>query len=256
MTLKGRYGRGGYKLFYFNYEPTMFIIACIMIFYVALAQRAFESLVRLFLAGNLSYTACLVFLCLVHSNFYRYEQEQTKNNCLQITITNYINFISFWVHVNYFNDNFHNLHLHQTYFSITELIVTLAVFTYMDKPSSTNTNSNNSSASGAYSIAPLDDPHFNENTSTSNSRNEMAMDNSNVSSSSGNLPLELPAWIIFTISFTHFLQSQMDQGLLYVLLELFLLLSFAIVHSKLCLFCFCLLQVTCCCGLCHVVMKP
>ena len=85
-------------------ESTTFLIYCISVFYVILGQRAVESLAKLLFAQRLSIPSFLAFAATVFPNFY-----------------------SCYMHFNYFNDNIHHLHAHQTFFSVTELIVTYCI---------------------------------------------------------------------------------------------------------------------------------
>lgn len=87
---KGDKGRGGYKYLYINSEWPTFYIMMIIVFYVAAFQRAGERMVRLLINGKLAIGVGIVLLMCIHPNYY-----------------------NFWAHVNYINDESHQLELHQ-----------------------------------------------------------------------------------------------------------------------------------------------
>ncbi|KAL0490073.1 hypothetical protein AKO1_009393 [Acrasis kona] len=101
---KKGYGRGGYKYIYYNSESTTFIIFVIVSTYIVMGERAIGHLTKLLLNRNLSLYAFIGFAATVFPNFY-----------------------SASAHFNYFNDNIHHLHMHQTYFTLTELLITFCI---------------------------------------------------------------------------------------------------------------------------------
>jgi hypothetical protein len=91
---RGIYSRGGYKLFYFNYEEKIIFILCILLFYSELLRR---TLLNMILKKQF---ILLLIIPSIYSNFY-----------------------GVWAIINYINDHDYNRMLKsQIYFSVTELI--------------------------------------------------------------------------------------------------------------------------------------
>jgi len=91
---RGIYSRGGYKVFYFNYEKQTIIILCIVLFYSELLR---QTLLNMILKKQL---ILLLFIPSIYSNFY-----------------------GTWTIINYINDHDYDRMLKsQIYFSLTELI--------------------------------------------------------------------------------------------------------------------------------------
>ena len=89
---RGIHSRGGYKLFYFNYEPTIIIILFILLFYA--------DLFRHILINMISHRRLFLLIPSIYSNFY-----------------------GIWSIINYLNDRDYDRMLKsQMYFSLTELI--------------------------------------------------------------------------------------------------------------------------------------
>ncbi|KAL0482948.1 hypothetical protein AKO1_014874 [Acrasis kona] len=101
---KRGYGRGGYKYIYYNSEKITFIIFGIVATYIILAYKSIEYLTKLLLSNRLNFYAFIAFAATVFPNFYAAN-----------------------MHFNYFNDNIHHLHLHQLYFSVTELLNAICI---------------------------------------------------------------------------------------------------------------------------------
>ncbi|CAF1110985.1 unnamed protein product [Adineta ricciae] len=91
---RGKYSRGGYKTFYFNYERQMITILCVVLFYAELLRHV---LLNLVLRKQL---LLVLFIPSLYSNFY-----------------------GIWSIINYLNDHdYQRMLKSQIYFSITELI--------------------------------------------------------------------------------------------------------------------------------------
>jgi hypothetical protein len=91
---RGVHSRGGYKIFYFNYERQIIIILCILLFYSELLRHILLNIIQ---------RKKLILLLLIPSI--------------------YSNFYGVWSIINYINDSDYNRMLKsQIYFSLTELI--------------------------------------------------------------------------------------------------------------------------------------
>lgn len=89
---RGIHSRGGYKLFYFNYEFSIIIILFLLLFYT--------DLLRQILINMLFHRQLILFIPSIYSNFY-----------------------GIWSIINYLNDrDYHRMLKSQIYFSVTELI--------------------------------------------------------------------------------------------------------------------------------------
>ena len=91
---RGIYYRGGYKLFYFNYEKPVIAVLCLLLFYGDLLR---QTLLNMFLQHRLIF---VLLIPMIYSNFY-----------------------GTWSLINYINDqDYHRMLKSQIYFSVTELI--------------------------------------------------------------------------------------------------------------------------------------
>lgn len=98
---RGMHSRGGYKLFYFNYEPTIIIILFIFLFYA--------DLLRHLLINMISHRQLFLLIPSIYSNFY-----------------------GIWSIMNYLNDRDYDRMLKsQIYFSLTELIAGYIVYQWL-----------------------------------------------------------------------------------------------------------------------------
>jgi hypothetical protein len=97
---RGVYSRGGYKLFYFNYEQQIIIILCLLLFYGDLLR---QTLLNMILKRQFIF---LLLLPSIYSNFY-----------------------GIWAIINYINDQDYDRMLKsQIYFSATELIASYILY--------------------------------------------------------------------------------------------------------------------------------
>jgi hypothetical protein len=97
---RGIYSRGGYKLFYFNYEKPAIVILCLLLFYGDLLR---QTLLNMVLKHRLIF---VLLLPAIYSNFY-----------------------GAWSLINYINDHdYHRMLKSQIYFSITELIANFILY--------------------------------------------------------------------------------------------------------------------------------
>ncbi|CAF1082052.1 unnamed protein product [Rotaria magnacalcarata] len=97
---RGRFPRGHYKIFYFNYEQSIIILLCILLFYGELLRKFLFKIIfnREFIL--------LLLIPSVYSNFY-----------------------GVWSIINYINDQDYDRMLKsQSYFSLTELIATFIFY--------------------------------------------------------------------------------------------------------------------------------
>ncbi|CAF3718892.1 unnamed protein product [Rotaria sp. Silwood1] len=93
---RGKHSRGGYKIFYFNYEQQIIIILCLIIFYIELLRQYIIKIIF-----NKQFIL-LLLIPAIYSNFY-----------------------GIWSIINYINDgDYYRMLKSQIYFSLTELIVT------------------------------------------------------------------------------------------------------------------------------------
>ena len=100
---RGLHSRGGYKLFYFNYEPTIIIILFLLLFYTDLLRQI---LIRMIFHQQL-----FLFIPSIYSNFY-----------------------GIWSIINYLNDrDYHRMLKSQIYFSLTELIAGYIFYQWLMK---------------------------------------------------------------------------------------------------------------------------
>ena len=102
---RGIYGRGGYKIFYFNYEKQTIIILCILLFYSELLRKYLFNLIiekRIIL---------VVLIPSIYSNFY-----------------------GIWSIINYINDgDYYRMLKSQIFFSLTELLSTYILYHWLIK---------------------------------------------------------------------------------------------------------------------------
>ncbi|CAF0770428.1 unnamed protein product [Rotaria sordida] len=93
---RGKYSRGGYKIFYFNYEKHIIILLSIILFYSELLR---QFLLKIIIKKNF---ILLLLIPSIYSNFY-----------------------GIWTIINYLNDrDYYRMLKSQIFFSLTELIIT------------------------------------------------------------------------------------------------------------------------------------
>ncbi|XP_076039583.1 uncharacterized protein LOC143024609 [Oratosquilla oratoria] len=109
---KGVYERGpaGFKHIYFNVTSNTFKIWIVTVLAVILTYEATKRVVHLLLARELRWSMLVLLGCSVYPHYY-----------------------SWWSYFNYWNDEFYHHWNHQLFFSITEMISTIAVVYLMDK---------------------------------------------------------------------------------------------------------------------------
>ena len=102
-------GISGYKHMYFNATQQSAIIWLLTVVYVIALYESMKYLLQLFCRRELRYTMFVLFSSVVYSHYYTY-----------------------WVYVNYFNDDFYSQFYHQLFFSCTELFSTITVLKLAD----------------------------------------------------------------------------------------------------------------------------
>ncbi|XP_047488332.1 uncharacterized protein LOC125038779 [Penaeus chinensis] len=109
---KGIYERGpsGYKHIYFNITSNTFKIWMVTVLSILLIYESVKRTLRLHFSGQLRKSMLVLLIASVYPHYY-----------------------SWWSYFNYWNDDFYRQWNHQLFFSITELISTLAVVYLLDK---------------------------------------------------------------------------------------------------------------------------
>ncbi|CAL8084640.1 unnamed protein product [Orchesella dallaii] len=108
---KGPYETGvaGYKHVYFSSDGNTLKMWIITVIGVLFLYEAFKRLFSLMFNRKLRWTMGILFLSSLHSHYY-----------------------AWWGHWNYWNDEFYQMWYHQVFFTITELISSVMVLSYLD----------------------------------------------------------------------------------------------------------------------------
>ena len=99
-----------YKHIYFNATPNTFKIWALTVVAVIILYECFKTIIHLLRIHKLRYTMTLLFLLSLHSHYY-----------------------AWWMHFNYWNDDFYAMWDHQVFYTLTELLCTSMAVLYLDK---------------------------------------------------------------------------------------------------------------------------